>query len=160
MIDREYQYLVDFAKQEGYTQDKLDFFQSAIELKNFNLLQKGVSRLILNSSNLTSVVKSFNSWREFTDLRKRIKKFAQVANNYMKKPDMMSCFAIWRNIAAKEVEEERTLPKKQLIARVAKQRNNLFFITNQVNSLQKQINETEQKVFYMAGRRVYFISFQ
>jgi hypothetical protein len=76
MIDREYHYLVEFAKQEGYTQDKLDFFQSAIELKNFNLLQKGVSRLILNSSSLTSVIKSFNSWREFTDLRKRIKKFA------------------------------------------------------------------------------------
>jgi hypothetical protein len=76
----------------------------------------------------------------------------------MKKPDMMSCFAIWRNLVSKEVEEERTLPKKQLIARVAKQRNNLFFITNQVNSLQKQINETEQKVFYMAGRRVIFFT--
>src|SRR5690606_31739785 len=71
-LNRQCQYLAEFAKKEGYTSDKIEFHLSSAELKNFNLLQKGVSRLLLHTSGLSSIVKTFHSWKEYAQKRKRI----------------------------------------------------------------------------------------
>jgi hypothetical protein len=117
MLERNYSALVKFAKSEGYTQDQIDFHHSAQELKNFNLIQKGAARLILNSSNLTSVIKSYNSWREYTNLRKRIKYYSQFVLNHLRKGDLANSFLRWRNFAKDCKEEENTMTKSALITK-------------------------------------------
>jgi len=106
--------LSQFAYKEGYPQDKIEFYQSAAELKNFNLLQKGVSRLLLNSSDLTSVIKSFHSWKEFTLKRKRIKTATQHMINFMKKSDIVKAFSVWKKISAATQQREALSSKRAL----------------------------------------------
>ena len=114
-LQREKDNLQQLALEEGYTIQDLEHFKTKTQVEEFNLMQKAISRLILNSSGLTVLTKALNSWKEFTTQRKKVKKFAQRVQNYQRKSDLINTFSRWRVWSRKMRQEEEEVSKKELI---------------------------------------------
>jgi len=93
----------------------LEHFKAKAQVEDFNLMQKAISRLILNASGLTVLPKALNSWKEFTIQRKKIKKFAQRVHNYQRKSDLINTFSRWRVWTRKNRQYEEEIPKRELM---------------------------------------------
>lgn len=121
-MTRQITLLENFADKEGYEKEDVEFFHAKEDVARFNLLQRGVSRLMLNSNGLDVLTKSLNSWKEFVVQRKRVKYYANLVSNYMKKSDLAMGFSVWRNTIAREKEAEEEFSKAEL-----KRKYNLMF---------------------------------
>ena len=113
-LEREKQNLERFVLSEGYKEEELEHIQTKAQVENYNLMQKAVSRLILNSSGMTVITKALHSWKEFVFYRKRVKMLAQKVLGYRVKSDLMSSFNLWKNVAREEKINEDDLTKKEL----------------------------------------------
>ena len=124
----------------------MDHFRTRTQVENFNLMQKAVSRLILNSSGMTVITKALHSWKEFVLYRKRVRMFAQKVLAYRLKADLMSSFNIWRVSTRNEKRKQEDLSKKELKKRILIQNNQRFLLENSTQQSKHVINEMETEL--------------
>ena len=78
------------------------------------MLQKGVVRLIMNSSGMLCVVKAFHTLRDYVNLRKRFKKYANMVNCYLNRYDIVQPFQQWKSYVKQCRETENLLSKEEI----------------------------------------------
>ena len=155
-ITREKETLEEFIKREGYKQEDVEHYQAKSEVRNYNLMQKAISRLILNASGLSVMTKALHSWKEFVVQRKRFKRCAALVHSYRQKGDVMSAFNKWRNWASKVRDHEDELPKAEIMKRIIVYRNHGYMLEKNLQEIQaigRELDETLQKQTYQMVMR-------
>lgn len=61
------------------------------------------------------LTKALNSWKEFVVQRKRVKYYANMVNNYMRKSDLIQSFDIWRSRVERQKRREEEFTKRELM---------------------------------------------
>jgi len=145
-LERERETLQEYCLKEGYKKQDLEVFKAKEEIKNYDRMQKAVSRLIVNASGLTAMTKALHSWKEFVVQRKRVKKMAARIQNYRQKADLMFGLGRWKAWTRSERQQDDFMSKKDLYKTIVMQRNQNYHLEKSIEQITKEVTELDIKV--------------
>jgi hypothetical protein len=87
--------LKENAKRRGLSEGLVNQRLRDSDIKKLNLLQKSVSRIILNSSDCVCVLKAFNSWSHVASMMKKWRRGSRIVINLLRKSDLFLAFRTW-----------------------------------------------------------------
>lgn len=106
----------NFMREEGYTEADIARALQVGNHEQLALLRKGLCRMQHYNSELYTVPKMFDRWRQFVHLRKLFKHWSQFVDKRSEyiKCDLAQFFDRWRKYDSAQKQEVRVLNKKQL----------------------------------------------